>query len=141
LDTCTDKVCYIRAYNALGFSEDTISLTVSPQGTPVLQGQEKNTAPRLLGIRRSEDWRVIFSVPSTAGIRAVSFELYDCKGAVVWSSRLDARGLRSGVQSIGIGSVSNRTTVDSGVYFLRMMSTGPSGKRDVTGTVRFTMVR
>ena len=32
-DTCTGKIFYIRAYNVLGFSEDTISLTVSLQGT------------------------------------------------------------------------------------------------------------
>jgi hypothetical protein len=139
-ETCTDRVYYIRAYNALGFAQDTILLTVYQPTAVGQQKSGKNPQPRLLGIRHSGIWSILFSMPSTAVIRDVSFELYDCKGAIVWSSRLDGSGLHGGVQSLGIGCA-DRSAINSGVYFLKMSSTLTSGRRTLTGTIRLTMVR
>ena len=140
LDTCTDKTYYVRAYNALGFSQDTISLTVSQQGVSVLKERGKTSTPCLVGVRRAETPKVVFFMPSSAGIRELLFFVYDCRGAIVWSSRLDASRLHSGVQTLGIDH-SNGTTISSGVYFLRMMDADPSGRTALTGMIRFTTLR
>jgi hypothetical protein len=140
MDTCVDSTIYIRAYNAMGYSEDTITLTVSHPPVSVKKRLGKIWTLGLLGISRSETPRIFFSMPSAGGIRDLSFCLYDCKGATVWSSRLNASGLQSGVQSIAI-NFTGRTTVNSGVYFLKMTSTDVSGRRSQTGTARFTMLR
>jgi hypothetical protein len=139
-DTCTNSIYYIRAYNNLGYSEDTISLTVTKPATSVFGSKRPGTIPELLGVRSLSTQRIFFSFPESHHIYDVSFILYDSKGAVVWTSRMKGSGLHSGLQSIEINVRSHRTG-NSGIYFLKMITIDSSGKSILSGKATLTLLR
>ena len=81
----------------------------------------RKSCPSLIGIKGGDLSRIYYSVPSTQNIREITFTLYDCKGAVMWSSQLDRSRLKPGIQSVTIDR-NNRLGV--GIYFLEMKSYG-----------------
>ncbi len=120
---------YVRAYNERGFTEDTITLAVV-DAIPVVSGEMKNrrgTEPELLGVSVARQPAIFFYVPSPAGVEALQFRLYDCKGTCVWSWNAAVSGLKGGAQSIRIGKTAGGK-LPSGVYIVEMRSTATSGR-------------
>jgi hypothetical protein len=126
----TRTAYYVRAYNARGFDEDTVYITVYDPASvsgAVKAGGSKD--PVLLGVSVARQPVIFFSVPSPARVRSLQFRMYDCRGSCVWSRSAAGTGLRAGLrQSMPVGNT------PSGVYFVEMRCTGVDGR--VSKTVR-----
>jgi len=108
----------VTAYNDKGFDTDTITITISP--TSILTDINKS-CPCLIGIKGGDLSKIHFSVPSIQKIRELTFTLYDCKGAVIWSSQLGGSMIKPGIQSI---RVDGNDGLGAGIYFLEMKAKG-----------------
>ena len=117
---------YIRAYNAKGFDEDTVYITVfDPASVP--DGALKNGIarnPSLLGVSIARQPVIFFSVPSPALVQSLRFRLYDCKGTCVWSRTAANTGLKAG----GLRQSMRIETAPSGIYFVEMRCIGTDGR-------------
>jgi hypothetical protein len=129
----------IRAYNMLGYSEDTISITIISTSSVFGGKTANNGLPTLIGIRGGAQPCIVFSVPTIFQGENLRFKLYNCKGAVVWSTVLHAGRLTAGVQTIPLQRASN-TTMLPGSYFLEMTTLGKEGKMDVRKVAKATIL-
>jgi hypothetical protein len=116
---------YVRAYNARGFDEDTVYITVYDP-TSVSDGALKIgtlKGPVFLGVSIARQPVIFFSVPSPARVKSLQFRMYDCRGVCVWSKSaaagLRAAGMR---QSMRVGKM------PSGIYLFEMRCTGIDGR-------------
>jgi hypothetical protein len=108
---------YISAYNAAGYSTDTIYITLGePSG--VRAGMQAGGQLKLIGLSRSSQPAVLFSVPSVKNIAEMTFTLFDLKGSVTWSSHLCSSQIHGSMQSIMICKTSGK--IPPGMYFLEM---------------------
>lgn len=139
-DTCSKTVYYVRAINSLGYSEDTLALTVVDQSTKANLKNGAGMVARLLGVKGVGKNMILFSLPFANSISKVSFRLFDCRGVMTWSSDLRGAMLHGGVQSVKIGS-KGHTTGNSGVYFLQMITTDAFGKDKLVGKSSLTLFR
>jgi alpha-L-fucosidase 2 len=117
------------------------ALTKPPVSTVAdLQKHGSGVTSRIVSVSGRSIPEVLFFIPDNVQVRAVTFELYDCKGALVWSSHVERNGFRAGVQSLSIRPNKNVSN-NSGIYLLKMMTTGQSGRTFLTGTTKFTLSR
>jgi lysophospholipase L1-like esterase len=80
------------------------------------------------------------SVPRGSAFLMATFALYDCKGALVGASQVQGSDPRGGAISCAIGSPGH-PVANPGIYFLKMMTIGPSGKTSVVGMTKITLYR
>lgn len=115
MDDLFFETYYVTAFNEKGTGTDTITITISP--TSIMKDSKKH-CPSLIGIKGGDLSRMIYySVPTTQNIRELTFILYDCKGAVMWSSQLAGSELKSGIQSV---TIDRYNKLGTGIYFLEM---------------------
>ena len=141
-DTCTNSVFYVRAINSLGYSEDTISITVLPDSSTAALNWKRRVSsiPQLLGVKSLRTSNVLFSLPFSNSVQGVHFQLADCRGVTVWSADLTGGMVHGGVQSIEIASHGRRMG-GSGVYFLKMTTTNTSGVSKLAGKTTVTLLK
>jgi hypothetical protein len=135
LEASPKTAYYIRAWNILGYTEDTLFFT-NVSDAAAIRGERTVTGkPGLLGIRRSAQPSVVFSVPTPSRINNLSFRLFDCKGTMVWSKTVSAGSLVTGVQTMPLERGPGNK-FSSGMYFLEMNTSGIDASDNVRTVIK-----
>ncbi len=118
-DPCNQEYI-VTASNSIGSVTDTFTLLIGTN--PIVNGPGKinEQTPYITGINNSNKTIISFVVPSANKISGIDFKLFSLKGELIWSSALENKHLKEGVNSIKIHNKNKK--LSPGMCILEMSS-------------------